>query len=382
MNFIPLDYEALRLIWWLLLGILLIGYAIMDGFDLGVGALLPFVAKNDDERRIVINVVGPVWEGNQVWLILGGGAIFAAWPALYATSFSGFYLAMMVILIAIILRPVGFKYRSKIADPRWREIWDWALFIGGFIPALILGVAVGNVLRGVPFEFDDTLRVFYRGGFFGLLTPFALLAGLVSLCMLLTHGAAMLTLKTDGPIAERARTYGRITAIATIVLFALGGLWVAYALDGYVVTSVQDVLGPSNPLNKTVVAKTGAWLANYSAHPWMMIAPVLGFLGMLIAILGFSGRLAWITFLGSAIGILGIISTAGLSLFPFLLPSSLAPNASLTVWDASSSHLTLWIMLLATCVFLPIVLVYTAFVYRVMRGKVTTASLGKNPNAY
>ncbi len=380
--FVPLDYETLRLIWWLLLGVLLIGFAIMDGFDLGVGALLPFVARDDDERRIVINTIGPVWEGNQVWLILGGGAIFAAWPALYAVSFSGFYLAMMVILIAIILRPVGFKYRSKISDPRWRATWDWALFIGGFIPALIFGVAVGNVLRGVPFRFDDALRPIYEGGFFGLLMPFALLAGLVSLSMLVAHGASMLMLKTSGAIYERARIYGSYAALSAIILFALGGVWVALGLDGYVVTSVQATGGPSNPLGKTVVLESGAWIANYGRHPWMIVAPLLGFLGSAIALFAYARRLAGVAFIGTAIAITGIISTAGLSLFPFLLPSSLDPNASLTVWDASSSHLTLWIMLLATLVFLPIILAYTAFVYRVMRGKVTTASLGKNPNAY
>ena len=379
---IPLDYEILRLIWWLLLGVLLIGFAVMDGFDLGVGALLPFVARNDDERRIVINVVGPVWEGNQVWLILGGGAIFAAWPALYAISFSGFYLAMIVILFAIILRPVGFKYRSKLADPRWRTLWDWGLFIGGFVPALIFGVAVGNVLLGAPFSVDDMLRPAYHGSFFGLLMPFALLCGLVSVSMLVAHGASMLTLKTRGPIFERARAYGRIASLLTIVLFALAGVWVAYALPGYVVTSVQDTLGPSNPLGKTVEVQTGAWVLNYSKHGWMLAAPILGFLGSLIAIIGFSARSAWAAFLGTAISIFGIIATVGVSIFPFLLPSSADPNMSLTVWDASSSHLTLWIMLIVTLIFLPIVLAYTAWVYRVMRGPVTSESLERNPNAY
>ena len=379
---IPLDYEILRLIWWLLLGVLLIGFAVMDGFDLGVGALLPFVARNDDERRIVINVVGPVWEGNQVWLILGGGAIFAAWPALYAISFSGFYLAMIVILFAIILRPVGFKYRSKLADPRWRTLWDWGLFIGGFVPALIFGVAVGNVLLGAPFSVDDMLRPAYHGSFFGLLMPFALLCGLVSVSMLVAHGASMLTLKTRGPIFERARAYGRIASLLTIVLFALAGVWVAYALPGYVVTSVQDTLRPSNPLGKTVEVQTGAWVLNYSKHGWMLAAPILGFVGSLIAIIGFSARSAWAAFLGTAISIFGIIATVGVSIFPFLLPSSADPNMSLTVWDASSSHLTLWIMLIVTLIFLPIVLAYTAWVYRVMRGPVTSESLERNPNAY
>jgi len=184
MSSIPLDYETLRLIWWALLGILLIGFAVMGGMDLGMGTLLPFVARTDEERRVVLNLSGPTWEGNQVWLVLGGGAIFAAWPAIYAASFSGFYLAMIAILLALILRPVGFKFRGKIADPRWRTAWDWALFVGGFVPSLIFGVAVGNLFLGVPYQLDDTLRASYQGNFFGLLTPFALLTGLFVLANL------------------------------------------------------------------------------------------------------------------------------------------------------------------------------------------------------
>jgi cytochrome d ubiquinol oxidase subunit II len=382
MNTIPLDYETLRLIWWLLLGVLLIGFAIMDGYDLGVGALLPFVARSDEERRVLINLLGPTWEGNQVWLVLGGGAIFAAWPALYAASFSGFYLAMITVLLALILRPVAFKFRGKIKDPRWRATWDWALFIGGFVPALIFGVAVGNVLLGVPFNLDATLRPSYAGNFFGLLRPFALVSGLLSVAMLVTHGAVIIAARTEGRVALRASVYGRYAAVASIVLFAFAGLWVSFLMDGYVVTSAQDHFGPSNPLGKMVTTGTGAWLANYGAHPWMIIAPVVGLLGPLVAYAGLKGH-AWKTsLLGSTLAIVGIISTAGLSLFPFLLPSSLNPNASLTVWDASSSHLTLFIMLLATIVFLPIILAYTAWVYRVMRGTVTATSIGRNPNAY
>jgi cytochrome d ubiquinol oxidase subunit II len=199
-----LDYEILRLIWWLLLGTLLIGFSVMDGFDLGAAMLLPFVARTDKERRLVINTIGPVWEGNQVWLILGAGAIFAAWPILYAVAFSGFYLAMFLALAALILRPVSFKFRSEIENPRWRTFWDYALFISGVVPALIFGVAVGNALRGVPFRFDDTLRMTYEGDLFGLLNPFALLCGLVSCAMLVMHGGAYLALKADQPVADRA----------------------------------------------------------------------------------------------------------------------------------------------------------------------------------
>ena len=381
MSTIPLDYETLRLIWWLLLGVLLIGFAIMGGRDLGVGALLPFVARTDEERRVLLNLIGPTWEGNQVWLILGGGAIFAAFPPLYAVSFSGFYLAMIVILLALILRPVGFKFRGKIEDPRWRSAWDWGLFIGGFVPALIMGVAVGNVLLGAPFHFDDSLRIFYTGNFFQLLMPFALLAGLVSLGMIVTHGATLILGRTEGIIAQRAQTYGIWAGLGTLALFALGGVWVAF-MNGYAVTSAIDPNGPINPLGKTVELVQGGWLSNYGTYPWMMAAPVLGFAGMALAVLGLMGRYRWLAYLGSSAGIFGIVATAGVSVFPFFLPSSTMPNAGLTLWDASSSHMTLFIMLLATLVFLPIVLLYTAWVFRVMRGTVTPESLGKNPNAY
>ena len=381
MDTIPLDYATLRLVWWLLLGILLIGFAVMDGFDLGIATLLPAVARTDEERRIVLNVIGPVWEGNQVWLILGGGAIFAAFPPLYAVSFSGFYIAMFLILFALILRPVGFKVRSKVPDPRWRAAWDWSLFVSGLVPSLVFGVAMGNVLLGVPFHFDDTLRIFYEGGLFGLLTPFALLCGLVSVAMLVMHGAGMLAMKISGDIAARARRYGSIAALATAVLFVIGGLWVA-RIDGYALQVAMDPAGASNPLAKVVVAQPGAWMENYARWPLAWLLPVLGVVGALSsAALLRTGR-AGLAFLSSSSSIAAIILTLGVAVFPFLLPSSTQPGSSLTLWDASSSHMTLFIMLLATVVFLPIVLLYTAWVFRVLRGKVDQDGMGRNPNAY
>lgn len=382
MDFIPFDYATLRVIWWLLLGVLLIGFAVMDGFDLGVGALLPFVAKTDAERRIVVNTIGPVWEGNQVWLILGGGAIFAAFPPLYAVSFSGFYLAMFVILFALILRPVGFKFRGKVEDPRWRASWDWALFVGGFMPALIFGVAVGNVLLGVPFHFTPELRAVYTGGFFDLLTPFALLAGLVSVSLLVAHGAAMLVIKTDGPIAARAARYGSVAAVLGAALFVGAGVWIAFGVHGFQVTSVIDTALASDPLRKTVVTAPGAWMDNYRAMPWTIAAPLLGALGALASAALLRMQRGGQAFLASGVSIAGVILTVGFAIFPFLLPSSSMPGASLTLWDASSSRLTLWIMLLATIVFLPLILLYTSWVYRVLRGKVTDASVADTPNAY
>jgi len=379
-----ISFELLRVIWWLLLGVLLIGFALTDGFDMGVGALLPFVAKTDIERRVVINTVGPVWEGNQVWFILGGGAIFAAWPPLYAVSFSGFYLAMFVVLAALILRPVGFKYRSKREAAAWRNGWDWALFVGGAVPVLIFGVAVGNVLQGVPFRLTEDLFPIYEGAFYakflGLLNPFAILAGVVSFTMLLMHGAAWLALKTEGAVAGRARTIGTWMGLVAIAGFAVAGVWLAFGVDGYRLVGDTIFDGHSNPLHSEV-AKGGSWLAAYGARPWIAIAPVSGFLGMAMAIRGLRGGGEVSTLLWSKLGIFGVISTVGLTMFPFILPSSIDPRSSLTVWDASSSHLTLFVMLVVTVIFLPIILAYTAWVYKVLWGKVTEDDVTSNSDS-
>jgi cytochrome d ubiquinol oxidase subunit II len=378
----PIEYDILRLIWWALLGILLIGFAVLDGYDLGTAMLLPFVARTDTERRQVRETIEPTWEGHQVWFILGGGAAFAAWPLLYAAAFSGFYVAMLLVLAALIVRPVGFNFRDKIAQPHWRSIWDWALCIGGFVPSLVFGVAFGNLLQGVPFSYDDSLRLTYTGGFFGLLNPFGLLAGLLSVAMLVMHGGTWLALKTDGVVAERAARAARRFSRATFVLFALAGLWIAYGIDGYVLSGPISHTAPSNPLGKTVTREVGGWLRNYHIHEWLIAAPALGLAGPLLAALTAHARGSTIAFLASAVGIAGIVATAGLSLFPFLLPSSTNPDASLTVWDASSSPLTLWLMLLATIVLLPIVLIYTAFVLRVMRGRVAIEAVEHQESRY
>jgi len=371
-----LDYDTLRVIWWVLLGVLLLAFAVTDGFDLGTGTLLPFVAKTDLERRVVINTVGPVWEGNQVWLVLGGGAIFAAWPQLYAVSFSGFYLAMAAVLLALILRPVGFKYRSKRDSTQWRAAWDWALFVGGFVPALIFGVAMGNVLQGVPFRIAPDMQIFYEGGFFGLLNPFALLCGLVSVAMLVMHGASWLVLKTDGLVASRSRTWGIRAALATVVLYAVAGVLLWNVVDGYRITSELVTTGPSNPLFKTVQANAaGAWFANYAAHPWTQLAPAAGIVGALLTWLALVKRKEGVAMLTSSLSVAGIVLSVGASMFPFILPSSIQPQASLTVWDSSSSHLTLFIMLVCTCIFLPLIIMYTSWVYKVLWGKVNPTEI-------
>jgi cytochrome d ubiquinol oxidase subunit II len=365
------DYYTLKIIWWLFVGVLLIGFALMDGFDLGVGTLLPFVGKTDEQRRVLLNSIGPTWEGNQVWLLTAGGAMFAAWPLVYAAAFSGFYWAMLLVLFALFFRPVGFEYRSKIQDPRWRTAWDWGLFVGGMVPALVFGVAFGNLLQGVPFHYDEFMRPFYTGSFFGLLNPFALLAGVVSLSMLVMHGAVYLQIRTEAELFNRAKKAVLLFGIIFMVAFALAGIWQAQGIQGFRLVSSPDPGTAFSPLAKTVEVSRGAWLQNYSSYPWMMLAPVLAFAGVILAIVLSRLNRPGIAFIFSGSALAGVILTAGFAMFPFVMPSTTNPNGSLTVFDATSSHRTLNLMFFAVIIFLPIVLTYTSWVYRVMRGKVT-----------
>ena len=366
-----LDLEMLRLIWWVLLGVLLIGFAVLDGFDFGVAVLLPFVSKNETERRIVLNTIGPVWEGNQVWIILGAGALFAAWPPVYAVAFSGFYLLILLLLLTMgISRPVSFKYRSKLQNHFWRRTWDWIVFVGGFFPSLIFGILMGNVLMGIPFYFDADLRMFYSGSFFSLFHPFALWCGLTSLFMLVMHGGLYLAVKTEDPIRNRALFFAKSAALLLIIFFALGGVWIAKYILGYEVLNGIDPLGFSNPLHKEVTGEIGAWLKNYSRYPFSILAPLLGVIGALFSFLTARFGNSRFAFFCSSLSIAGIISTVGCSLFPFILPSSTHLSSGLLIWDASSTRLTLFVMLFAVVIFMPIILLYTAWVYRVLRGKV------------
>jgi len=381
------DYEVLKLIWWILVGALLIGFAVTDGMDMGVGNLLPFIGKTDEERRVMINTVGPHWDGNQVWFITAGGAIFAAWPSVYAAAFSGFYMAMMLVLFALFFRPVGFDYRSKLGDSRWRKAWDWGLFAGGAVPSLIFGVAFGNLLQGVPFHLDELLRAHYEGALLSallpLLNPFALLAGVISFSMLTMHGGIWLQMRTEDPIASRAAKAVTIMGSIAAVAFALGGIWVAYGIDGYVIVQQPPINALPNPLAKEVVREAGAWLNIYDSQPIAMLAPVVGFVGIGLTILFSKLKRPGFGFVTSGLGMTGIIGTAGLSMFPFIMPSSTQPSSSLTIWDAASSHLTLTVMFWATAIFLPLVLSYTVWCYYRMWGKVTVEEIqARSHSAY
>ncbi|HVN34306.1 MAG TPA: cytochrome d ubiquinol oxidase subunit II [Casimicrobiaceae bacterium] len=365
------DYATLKLIWWAVVGALLVGFAILDGFDLGIGMLLPFVGRTDGERRVMLNSIGPTWEGSQVWFITAGGATFAAWPIVYATSFSGLYIALILTLFALFLRPAAFDYHSKIADPRWRSAWDWVIFVNGLVPSLVFGVAFGNLLLGVPFHFDDDQRSFYTGSFFGLLNPFALVAGLVSVAMLTMHGGLYLQLRTEGAVQARAILAARLAGVVLLAAFVAAGLWVSAGIDGYQIVSMPSANSAFLPTAKTVERLPAGWLHNYSTLPWTAAAPLAAVAATIVALVASARARTTLAFVMSCIAVAGVVLTAGLALFPFIMPSSSQPAHSLTVWDSVSSYKTLQVMFWAVPIFVPIILAYTGWVYRVMRGKVT-----------
>ena len=328
----------LNTVWFLLIGVLLTGYAILDGFDLGVGVLHLF-ARDEEERRLHINAIGPVWDGNEVWLLTGGGALFAAFPVVYATVFSGFYLALMLVLVALILRAVSFEFRGKVASAGWRRLWDWAFGLGSLVPSIVFGVAVGNLLRGLPFDADGNLDV----TLFGLLNPYALLIGILSLATFLMHGATYLTLKTGGALQDRM---ARLAA----------NLWVGYVVS-FVLASVATFVaapwiyrapGPSIP---TIVC-VAALLASEFVLP-----------------LALRDRRFGRAFLASSVAIAAQIGLAAAALYPRLVPARPDLERSLTIFNAASSPRTLTTMLVIALVGMPCVIAYTAIIYRVFRGR-------------
>lgn len=371
------DYESLKFVWWILIGLLFIGFIVMDGFDLGVASLLPFVAKTDDERRVVLNTVGATWEGNQVWLVTAAGALFAAWPLVYAASFSVLYIPLMLVLFALFFRPVGFDYRSKLENPTWRNAWDYALCFSGVLPSILFGVAVGNLFVGLPFQFNSAMQVSYGGSFFDLLKPFPLFCGVVSVSMIVNHGATYLQLRSEGTVAQRARLVAIVTGISTAALFALGGVLVSH-LAGFTVVTQGDTNAILTPFMKQVTVTEGSWLHFLTVYPILWIVPITGILAPLLSSFASWKHWHWTAFFASAKTCGVIVATAGIALFPFVLPSSIDANSSLTLWDATSSHLTLKIMLGVVVVFLPLILLYTGWVYRVMRGNVSVETVREN----
>lgn len=362
-------YFTLKVVWWLLLGVLLIGLAVMVGMDMGVGTLLRFVGRTDTERRIALNIVGPHWDGNQVWFVLGGGAIFAAWPLVYATAFSGFYIVMALLLWSMIVRPLGFEYRSKMPSERWRNTWDWSLFISGFVPMLVFGAAVGNLLQGVPFHFDWRLVSYYTGSFIALFHPFAILCGLLSVAMSLYMGGARLMSGSAGVVGVRARQAALVAGVVAIVLFTLGGIWASQLL-GYQLVQGPEPGAVQTPLHQTVIQVPGALLANFHAHPILWLVPGLAYVGLVLGLFSLSARRAVLGWWLGALAWIGIIGTAGTAMFPFLMPSSTEPSHSLTVWNSGATVLTQSWMLIFVAIFMPLIIWYTSWAFWIMRGKV------------
>jgi cytochrome d ubiquinol oxidase subunit II len=375
-------FSTLQLLSWLTVGAVMFLLVAIMGFDMGGGMLARFVGKTDEERRAIINVIAPTWDGNQVWFITLGGAIFAIFPRVYAASFSGLYLGILLVLWGLFCRPVAFEYRSKFISTKWKNFWDWMLFFGSSIPMLVAGVAIGNTFLGFPFAIDpESLRFFYGPqGITGtepavfallkLLSPFALFIGVFAIVMSLMHGAAYCAWRTDGVLHERFVKIRKICALLFIVLFAALGIWLSL-MPGYVWTPTGALTHFSDAVNMpltgaTVTLVKGGWLHNYGDYPWMFLAPILAFIGALLAVLLKKSSAA---FWGSVVACLGAVFTVGLTLFPFLMPSSLIPNQSLVVWNASSSQTSLIGILLAAVIILPFIFVYTLFVYKKMWGR-------------
>jgi cytochrome d ubiquinol oxidase subunit II len=331
----------LNTLWFVLIGVLFTGFFVLEGFDYGVGILLPFVGKDDGERRRIINTIGPVWDGNEVWILTGGGAIFAAFPHWYATLFSGFYLALFLMLAALIVRGVAFEFRSKDKHPAWRATWDWMIFVGSLIPALLWGVALGNLLKGVPIDQTKT----FTGGFFDLLNPYTLVAGLVTLTVFVTHGAVFLNLKSTDPIRSRAlATTKRVGPVATVLVFL-------FVVGTYYWTDAFSRLG----LNPGLV-------------PLLALGSLLA-AGALIH----RERMGW-AFVMTCLTLVFSVATIFMSLYPRVMVSSLSPEWSLTIYNASSTPYTLTVMSLVALVFVPLVLAYQGWTYWVFRHRITAES--------
>lgn len=364
-----IEYETLKVIWWGIMCFITIAFAITGGIDIGVNFLLPIIGKTDSQKRMIMNSIGPTWEGNQVWLITLGAGLFAIWPSAYATSFSSLYFALMLVVLVLILRPPGYDYRSKIEAKIWRNTWDFCLFISSVVLSIVFGVAIGNLFIGIPFYFDANLNSIYTGSFLTLLSPQAIIFGLVSFFMCTLQGALFLQCKLEDDLAIRAKKIVGLAGIGFIVTFIAGGA-IAIKMNGYKILSIPDLNTGFLATKKVVETVAAGWLHNYTNNHLLWLMPIIVIIATRVSMrLSKHDKPAMALFINS-IGIVFTVLTAATALFPFIVPSSLVPNHGLTIWDACSSHLTLEWALYATITILPIVLLYTTWVYRVMRGKV------------
>ena len=377
----PFDYDTFKLLWWCIIGLLAAAFALTEGFGLGIGMLLPFAGRDDEQRRIILNTYGPVAEGNQTWLVATAGCVFAVWPPVYAVALASLYALLMPALFALLLRPVALHYRSKRPAAAWRAGWDGCLCAASLLATLAFGAAIGNLAQGLPFRFDGAMRMESAGSLQTLLTPGAALGGGLGVSLLTMHGAAWLQLKAQGDIARRARAWAMAAALLSALLAAGAGLWLGYGIDGYRIIVMPDTSLAFLPPLKMVERAAGAWLDNYRRWPLTLTLPA-GAFGSLALVMWFSARRrALPALLASGAAVASMLAATAAAMFPFLLPSSLAPNDSLTVWDAAASHNSLAVMFWATAILLPLVAAYSIWVYRVLRGKVTAAWLREHEHS-
>jgi len=364
------EYETLKFIWWVIMCLVLIAFAITGGMDIGAHILLPFVGKNDNERRLILNSIGPTWEGNQVWLITFGAGMFAVWPIAYATVFSGLYSALFIVLFMLILRPPGFDYRAKIDSHAWRSVWDLCLLVSGIVLSLVFGLAVGNLFLGLPFHFDADLHPIYTGSLIDLFSPPALVFGLVSVCMLTIQGALYLQYKLQAELAQRAKQAVHWFGIGFFITFIIAGVLACVWMPGYQIIYIPDINASFAASQKVVEHTPVAWLGNYQRFPALWLLPFLALFCTRLAMRYCHYDRPVEGIIMQSMAIMATLLTAAVALFPFIAPSNQDLNHSLTIWDATASYKTLNITFWIVLIFLPIVLCYTAWVYRVMRGKV------------
>ncbi len=380
-----LDYNFLQIIWWVLIGIVLIIYATTAGYDAGVTMIMPFL-RHETDRRVVLNTSAPVWDGNMTWIVFAGGGLFVVWPVVYSTAFSGCYAAMLCILWAFFFRATGFDYRGKINKHLWRRFWDIGLFVSGALPVFIFGLLLGNCLLGMPFHFDaKTFRSFYSGNFGQLFSFFSVLTAIISVVMTLMHGAAYIQRRTESHLREMAHKLFYVFSVLILISFTIAGFWVAYQIKGYVL--VSSAANPTlYPLDNVVTQNTGAWIKSYLTYPWKFYPPVIAYLSLFLALWANYRRRIVLCFWASAIAIGGIIATAGATLFPFIMPSSTHINESLTVWNATSSQYALNVMLYVGVVLLAIILCYKIFAFHTLWSRkktITRADIeGNDPSYY
>lgn len=360
MNF---DYETLRLLCWALLVLAVIGFMVCDGLVLGISMLLPLIGKTDADRQTLIASIAPTSLGQQAWLVAAIALLFAAWPVAYAIFFSSLQVVLLLMLLAWLARPLGLYFRSAVENPTWREYWDKALAVSGFLPAAMLGIICGNMLKGIPFHLDSDMRIFFLGDFWALLNPFTLLIAATSVSLLLMYGAAYLQLKCTGELYSHGKAMIYKSGAAFLILFALSGLWIT-RLEGYHITSEIFPNGVSNPLAKFVKRSEGLWLDNYEHQPGLWAIPVLAFLCSAATLyLSKINRHSW-AFIASSVTVTMSVLTAAVSIFPFLLPSNRSLNSSLTIWDASASQNNLTILIWVAAIALPLLAIASRWAFR------------------